>query len=1422
MPAINLGTTFTADISQFQAAVTQLRAMVSAFTANLSGIKAGTTSLNQVAQAFQNLAKQTQAASGSVPALNKQIGDLSGTMNRLVGAAKVTASYGLVSSAIFGVVNAMKVGATAVVDYDQALANLAAISGATKGEMIGMADVMQQTARASIFSTKEVADGMTLLAQAGFSATETMQAIKGVTDLAVGTLSNMEMTTDLVSTTLRAFQLDAVETTRVVDVMANAINKSKLDVEKLRVAFNYIGAGAQQAGIQLEETAASMMVLADNGMRASTIGTALRQVISRMIAPSAKLREEFASMGIKIDSLNPKLVGYKAAMENITKVLWDSTTKTVDMAKAYQLFGLRGAQAAAILAQAFRTQGSRGFDAYLKAAYEVGSATEMAAIQMEGLGAKLKNLVARFELIAIAIGESGVTGAVKFFVDILRYAAAAVEQFFKSGVGKIALSMVGWTAAFTLAAKAVLGLGTALNWVAKIVGALNLAKFVMEFIAVSNVVRVTGETVGKTGAAMWAFRGLMAGALGPIMAVATALGLTVAAIRYYAGATDRMIKSTVEIQQSSQTAAQTLDNYASKIQKLQDQQAKGVDVGIEHEMLIKRLQTSYPELADSLNTATSSMAANYAIIGKASEEALKKSAMASAELSVLYAKQREEAKKWGGVWEVIKGVTGEMLKVAWEMVSFYGGKIVAIAEAIVNKIKSLGTTARIIASLVIPFYGLAEVVTLLGKAWDALAEKAKKFGENSIEAKEALKGENEQIIKAAQALDKLTKGKATLDQIVSGLEEMRGIKLNAEQIELVAGAIKKVDTALKDAKENWKAALEALPTTFQDMFKDLGPRAQVAFAAAMKQMDTAISAYDKKAAELGQNEEQRAQAKAAIQAESLTKFIANLNKENMSKEESLKYQYDILVKYEEMSYKTRQRFLEKMAENFDAAMLVAKTEAEREAVRVQYREQFATAETAFSDRLAGIHEARNQVILNLENEHAKKVKAVQEKLINDLVTKLEEKYKKNQELIKNSATAVKAIEKTFVDQAKKIREKEDPNATKKKIDEVWAYQKKVSEIENTLSKARIETDQKEKQDLYLQALKSTDELVGEVKNQHNKIHMSFEETQYAAKMMAERIKNEAIVAQQDIAATAKKENETMRASIEELMVQLENVKNAKDAITSTPLTLQTEEAIKRIEETHGVTSKFKDLWDKIKSKSITLTVKYNYPPKGSEGGFGGGGGDSGGGDSGGGDSGVPSPEDAQAEYGGDSRTPDEEHRFGGIIGFKKGGVVARFVNRLKEAGEVVRAQTGKWIGRRHGRLPGYGGGDRVRVLAEPGEYFVRKESVQKYGEPFFNRLNAMKFPSRGVDSSAVAKSVGGIIGGMREELRMAKGGSVPRIRRSSFKTGFGDPSDDRVVPLKIVIKPTYMTGDKATARRMAQDIMNAVYDLNKGRGYSNV
>jgi len=570
---LSLGTIFTGRVdAKFRVAVASLdRSLVA-----LNTLMGKTTKATTAAAAASTRVgtAQTKAAAGAkkhtkaLHPMNKQIAKVHGAMERFKAALKVTAAYGAAATGIFLIVDALKAGTMEIINFDQALRNLEAITRALPEEIVIMSDRMIEVAKTTKFSTTEIAEGMVLLGQAGFSAAEGINAIQAVADLASGTLTDMKSTADLVTSALRAFQLDSIEAGRTADVFANAINKSKLTMDKIRTSFNYIGAAAYQVGLSIEETAATMMLLANNGLRASTIGTGFRQVLSRMIAPSRKLKEAFKDYGIEIDSINPKTQGYTVAMENLSQVITEADGITVDMAKTFSLFGLRGAQAAAVIADGFL---SNKFKDALKKVHEVGSAEKMAAIQAKGLWFQFKNLADRAGALAIALGEAGVKGILQALVITLRTTVILITKLVEDPLSQVIIKFGLWTTATLLLVKALSILTVILPVVLKFLGGIALSLY----------------------ATPWA-------------AIAIAITGVVIAYKHF----DQILTKNVE-KLKQQIAVMdgnihSLKAYKGALQSTFDEMKEGDELSEKHLSTLERLKKAHPELAEMIDSTVKS------------------------------------------------------------------------------------------------------------------------------------------------------------------------------------------------------------------------------------------------------------------------------------------------------------------------------------------------------------------------------------------------------------------------------------------------------------------------------------------------------------------------------------------------------------------------------------------------------------------------------------------------------------------------------------------------------------------------------------------------------------------------------------------------------------------------------------------------
>lgn len=73
-----------------------------------------------------------------------------------------------------------------------------------------------------------------------------------------------------------------------------------------------------------------------------------------------------------------------------------------------------------------------------------------------------------------------------------------------------------------------------------------------------------------------------------------------------------------------------------------------------------------------------------------------------------------------------------------------------------------------------------------------------------------------------------------------------------------------------------------------------------------------------------------------------------------------------------------------------------------------------------------------------------------------------------------------------------------------------------------------------------------------------------------------------------------------------------------------------------------------------------------------------------------------------------------------------------------------------------GKLPGFGGGDKVKALLEAGEFIIRKEAVQKLGLSFMQQVNTGQAPD-----APIKRATGGPVG--LEKLRLNRAAETPAL-----------------------------------------------------------
>ena len=209
------------------------------------------------------------------------------------------------------------------IEFEKALADLAAVAGLTTKEVDRLKNVVFDVAGVTSLTAIEVVALQKELAKLGTSVSDIENLTRPIALLSQALGEDPGGVAATLKKTLNMFQATSGEADRFANVLVGAVNESALTLQDLGTALGYVGPLGRQLGVSFEETAALLGILADNGFKANKAGTGLRQ----FFITAAKDGRPF------------------------NEFLEDIANRNLDVTEAVQLFNKTGASQALILGE---------------------------------------------------------------------------------------------------------------------------------------------------------------------------------------------------------------------------------------------------------------------------------------------------------------------------------------------------------------------------------------------------------------------------------------------------------------------------------------------------------------------------------------------------------------------------------------------------------------------------------------------------------------------------------------------------------------------------------------------------------------------------------------------------------------------------------------------------------------------------------------------------------------------------------------------------------------------------------------------------------------------------------------------------------------------------------------------------------------
>ena len=358
-----------------------------------------------MSSSYQQTFDQAQAILKDLGMENVQLGDEAERAaqrqeNAITMAAAAIAEAGL-TEVLGGIKNAYTEIIQTTSEFEYTMSAVEAISGAAANEVAELEEKARTLGETTVYTARESASAMTYMAQAGWDTIEMLEGMDGVISLAAASGTDLAETSSIVADTLAGFGMQANETGRLADVLAQAASHSNTNVSLMGQTFANSAAIAGALGFQIEDVSAMLGIMANNGIKGSRAGTTLRNILNGLAADATLTAEAFGEVQFSMFDENGQakelvpvvreLRGYFAQMTEQEKFL-----------NAKAIGGLRGYNGLLAILNATDEEFE---ELYADIQNADGAAKKMADTRLDNLKGDVTLLKSAFESLTITIGE---------------------------------------------------------------------------------------------------------------------------------------------------------------------------------------------------------------------------------------------------------------------------------------------------------------------------------------------------------------------------------------------------------------------------------------------------------------------------------------------------------------------------------------------------------------------------------------------------------------------------------------------------------------------------------------------------------------------------------------------------------------------------------------------------------------------------------------------------------------------------------------------------------------------------------------------------------------------------------------------------------------------------------------------------------
>lgn len=403
-------------------------------------------------------------------------------------------------------------------DFEAGMSQVAATMGISsdavrrnEGDFKLLSDAAKEAGSSTQFSATQSAEALNYLALAGNDAQTSVSLLPTVLNAAAAGGLELGYASDLITDSMSALGLETKDTTTFVDQLTMTSQKSNTSMGQLGEAILTVGGTAKKLKGGTVELTTALGILADEGTKGSEAGTALRNIILSLAAPTNTAAKELKNLGVSAYDTN----GNFRSLDDIFIDLHKSTNNLSESAKNQaftKIFNKTDLKAVETL---LANTGGR-FDELSGAIEQSGGAAEETAKTMNS------NLKGAFTELNSALEGAGIAVYEKFkepLTNAIKTATEWVQKLIKAfNEGKLDQTLIA--------------IGSALSGIVTYMLIMKGLNIISAVTTIAKSVFGVLKSIKSFSGALGLLKGALAAMGGPVTLVVLGISALVAAFVY--------------------------------------------------------------------------------------------------------------------------------------------------------------------------------------------------------------------------------------------------------------------------------------------------------------------------------------------------------------------------------------------------------------------------------------------------------------------------------------------------------------------------------------------------------------------------------------------------------------------------------------------------------------------------------------------------------------------------------------------------------------------------------------------------------------------------------------------------------------------------------------------------------------------------